>query len=196
MEMLEWIFAIFGIKRDSRNLFLRILVAPRTDWKSMFSLRKKEPETDEVERRVARLINQSTPNIAVSYADPRAGNRYNRSLPVMLVPWVGANPSVDETFFAITKDLSGCGLSIAVDRVCDWPKYVVGIRYPEHDPADPNCQPFFVEAHARSACELGGGFWQIGIEFQRLITKPKITDPLESLAMKLLPSHLIENALS
>jgi hypothetical protein len=162
----------------------------------MFTLlRKKEPETQEIERRVARLINQSTPNVGAPHSDPRDGNRYNRSLPVMIVPWVDATPSVDETFFAVTKDLSARGLSIAVGHVCDWPKYIVGLRYPEHDPADPNCKPFFAEAHARSACELGGGFWQIGIEFQRLIEKPNITAPLEPLAIKLLPSHLLANVL-
>lgn len=159
----------------------------------MFSLRKQEPQLEDIERRVSRLINQSTPNIAVSYSDPREESRYNRSLAVMLVPWIKSTPSIEETFFAITKDLSGRGLSIAVNHVCDWPKYIVGLRYPECDLADPNAKPFFVEAHARSACELGGGFWQIGIEFQRLITKPKITDALEPISMKLLPPQLPNN---
>ena len=74
-----------------------------------FNRDKKRIELQSYMRRVADL---TSPNLAPLSGDSRLEGRYNRSLPVLIVPRVGGNHRAEEAAFAVSKDICDRGLSL------------------------------------------------------------------------------------
>jgi hypothetical protein len=125
----------------------------------MFSFRKRGQQAD-IHKVVRRLIDTSTPNFPPSTGNVRWENRSNRSLPVLLVPYDGAEVG-DETAHAITKDLSSQGLALVLPHPLRAERVVVGFWSGENT--------HFVSGFVRQNVPLGGGFWQLGVELTELL---------------------------
>jgi len=155
----------------------------------MFSFRKRGDEA-EVHRLIRRLIDQSCPSIHLIRGESRWEDRSNRTLPVLLAPLDKGDPIVEESAYAVTKNLSGQGLAMVMPQPF-WAEGVVIGLWNEVNPE-------FVRGEIRQNVPLGGGFWQLGVELVErlsLTTHPQLA-PLVPLAMKLDPNSEAERPLA
>ena len=146
----------------------------------MFSFTRRRQHV-EVHKLVRRFIDNSSPNQSPSAGDARWEDRSNRTLPVLLAPYDGAQVCVDELTHALTKDLSSQGLALVLPQPFRAEQVVVGFWSEAHT--------HFVSGLVRQNVPLGGGFWQLGVELNALITlseHPEIKR-LVPLAVRLAP---------
>ncbi|HEV3343998.1 MAG TPA: hypothetical protein VG125_26725 [Pirellulales bacterium] len=136
----------------------------------------------ELYRVIRRLINASTPNRAPLQGESRWESRSNRTIPVLLVPYDNNELSVGETAYALSKNMSSCGLALVLHQPLRSEQVVVGIWSSE--------QAHFVSARVRQTIPLGGGFWQIGVEARELLSPASVPDLIRllPLAARLDPS--------
>ena len=143
-----------------------------------FDTRKRLGEVRDFLRQ---LVDLSSPNLPPLEGDFRSQTRSNRVLPVLLSPWEHAQPVVDESTYAFTKDISDRGLSLVLGQPFKSFEVVVGLWLDS---------PRFVLGEVRQNVPLGGGFWQIGVELTGLLDSvehPQIQS-LMPLASRLVPS--------
>jgi len=127
------------------------------------------------------LVDLSSPNLPPLEGEARAQIRSNRALPALLAPWEQAQPLVDESTYALTKDVSDRGLSLVLGQPFKSFEVVVGLWVDS---------PRFMLGEIRQNVPLGGGFWQIGVELTALLDSaehPQI-ESLMPLASRLVPS--------
>lgn len=126
------------------------------------------------------LVDLSSPNLPPLEGDSRSQTRSNRALPALLCPWEHAQPVLDESTYAFTKDVSDRGLSLVLGQPFKSLEVVVGLWL---------ASPRFVLGEIRQNVPLGGGFWQIGVELTGLLDPvdyPQIQS-LMPLASRLVP---------
>ena len=92
----------------------------------------------------------------------RVDSRSNRTLPLVLVPWIDETPRPDGAVTALTKNLSSHGLTVLYVDPVEAEEVVVGFCI--------ESQPYFVLGNIRHRTPLGGGFFQLGIELTRILT--------------------------
>ncbi|HVC95639.1 MAG TPA: hypothetical protein VND64_18240 [Pirellulales bacterium] len=146
----------------------------------MFSFIRRR-EHVEVHKLVRRFIDASSPNQSPSDGDSRWEDRSNRTLPVLLAPYDGAEVCVDELTHAVTKDLSSQGLALVLPQPFRAEQVVIGFWSEAHT--------YFVLGLVRQNVPLGGGFWQLGVELTALVAlsdHPEIKR-LVPLAVRLAP---------
>jgi len=156
-----------------------------------FTRDKKLVELQGYMRRVADL---TCPNLPPSSGNYRLLDRYNRSLPVLIVPYADAMMNVDEASFAVTKDMCDHGLSLISCQPHLSPEVIVGIRLSGSPSDNEPEEPFFVLGRVRQCSELGGGYWQVGIELTEVMKSGTVSSALARLAQKLLPSDASEES--
>ncbi|HUT94749.1 MAG TPA: hypothetical protein VMY37_35155 [Thermoguttaceae bacterium] len=143
-----------------------------------FDTRKRLREVGDFLRQ---LVDLSSPNLPPLEGDFRSQTRSNRTLPALLSPWEHAQPVVDESTYAFTKDISDRGLSLVLGQPFKSFEAVVGLWLDS---------PRFVLGEVRQNVPLGGGFWQIGVELTGVLDSaehPQIQS-LMPLASRLVPS--------
>jgi hypothetical protein len=146
----------------------------------MFSFARRRQHV-EVHKLVRRFIDHSSPNQSPTSGDARWEDRSNRTLPVLLVPYDGAEACVDELTHAVTKDLSSQGLALVLPQPFRAEQVVIGFWSEAHT--------HFVLGRVRQNVPLGGGFWQLGVELTALVDlweHPEI-QRLVPLAVRLAP---------
>jgi len=135
----------------------------------------------EVRGFLRQLVDLNSPNLPPLEGNSRLQTRSNRALPALLAPWEHAQPVVDESTYAFTKDVSDRGLSLVLGQPFKSFEVVVGLWLDS---------PRFVLGEVRQNVPLGGGFWQIGVELTDLLDSvqhPQIQS-LMALASRLVPS--------
>jgi hypothetical protein len=159
--------------------------AERGEWKVFsFNRDKKRIELQSYMRRVADL---TTPNLAPLSGNYRSEGRCNRSLPVLIVPCVGANHREEEAAFAVSKDICDHGLSLLACQPYPLTEVIVGLWLSGPHLDQEEAEPFYVLGHVRQSSEIGGGYWQIGIELTEVVKSRRIASALSPLAQRLLP---------
>lgn len=127
----------------------------------------------------------TSPNIP-TVDEGRSERRYNRSIPVLVCPWDGEELVVEKCVTAITKDMSDRGLSLILHHPLSGDQVIIGFWLPAADMEE----PWFFRAGRRSACPLGGGFWQIGFELREYMNREwrEKLEALQPAARQLVPS--------
>ena len=115
----------------------------------------------EVHKLIRRAVDVSSPNHPPSDGELRWENRSNRTMPVLLAPFEGGEPSLHEMTIALTKNLSGQGLALVLHQPFRAESVVVGF-WGEGEAE-------FVLGEVRQNVPLGGGFWQVGLELTERI---------------------------
>src|SRR5262245_7421711 len=118
-----------------------------------FDNRKKRLDAARFLRRV---IDATTPNLAPVAGDLRIESRANRCAPALLVPFDDDTAIPSQVIYALTKDLSGNGVALVLTRSFTGKRVVIGFLF--------ESLAGFVLGEVRQNVELGGGFWQLGIE--------------------------------
>lgn len=114
--------------------------------------------SDSARRFVARfLYDRFAMSNALDHA-PREAERVNLSVAVVITPMMAGVPYVDDSFFAITKDISLGGASFILTRPLEADELLIGYSLPS--------SPELTHLHGavRHQEEIGGGFRQIGVE--------------------------------
>ena len=126
------------------------------------------------------LVDLTSPNLPPLEGEARSESRSNRALPVLLTPWEHGEPVVDESTYAITKDFSERGLSLTLPQPFKADQVVVGLWLES---------PRFVLGEIRQSTPLGGGFWQLGVEFTDFVNAAEYpqVESLVPLAARLIP---------
>ena len=113
-------------------------------------------------RHIRRLVDRTAPNASPLAGNARVEPRSNRTLPVILAPSEGRCVLADEAVFAVTKDLTGQGLSLVLNHPFHAEEIVIGF-WQEIDPE-------FIAGRVCQNAPLGGGFWQLGVELREVVT--------------------------
>ena len=114
---------------------------------------------------VRRICDLTVPNRLVEGEPSREGDRYNRTLPVLLAPWQHTRPVVQQSCFATTRDLSDGGVSVVTSQPLTG-ELVVGFWLE----LDEWTEPWFFLGEVIRSTPIGGGFWVTGIRFTELAT--------------------------
>ena len=143
---------------------------------------------------VRRLTNLTSPNVPRSEGENRAEMRNNRTFAVLLVPCDGNDLAVHDTTTAVTKDLSEQGISLVLNQPFQ-PEVVVLGFWPVWDSNTIDAQPTFVRGHVRQNAEIGGGFWQIGVQFEGKATEKEFPtlDQVFASAARLIPRSILRH---
>lgn len=149
-----------------------------------FNRDKKRIELQCHMRRVADL---TSPNLAPLTGDCRSEGRYNRSMPVLIVPHVDADLHVEEASFAVSKDICDHGLSLLSCQPYPLSEVIVGLCLWGPHLQREQAEAFFALGHVRQCSEIGGGYWQIGIELTEVVKSRSVASALTPIARKLLP---------
>ncbi len=139
----------------------------------MFSFGDHKKQLD-VQKLLRRAIDASSPNLPPTTGESRFDSRSNRTLPLVLVPWVNGGPQTDAAVTALSKNLSSNGLTVLHVDPIDVEHIVVGFCI--------DSQPYFLLGHIRHRTPLGGGFSQLGIEVTQIVT-PTDEPALEGLVV-------------
>jgi hypothetical protein len=157
----------------------------------MWGLRKR-PRLDEVRRILWRVIDLSTPHLLslASGGGSRSSHRYNRTLPVLFVPCPHRLPDIEGAMSGITKDISDAGMSLILPGRCAARHAVVGMWYASREVPPENSEPVFLSGLVRRSTNIGGGFWQAGIELTDVFDDDIHVQRLRPRAVALVPPHL------
>ncbi len=153
----------------------------------MFGFNKSDDIFDQRRKRqelwvqIRRIVDTNTPNWRESDDSPRGENRYNRTVPLVVVPLDNDEPCMDNALFAVTKDLSDNGASVLVGREHDLGRVLCGFWVDG---------PLFLLGEVRRTSPFGGGFWQVGVELFEVV---HVDEPaLIQVAEQLVPMVLHE----
>jgi hypothetical protein len=127
----------------------------------MYSFSDNKKQLD-VQAFLRRAIDSSTPNRPPVEGDSRWDSRANRTFPLILAPWVDGEARPDEAVTALTKNLSGQGMTAIIAAPLEAEQLVIGFAL--------EGQSYYLLGKVRHRTPLGGGFWQLGIELTHMIT--------------------------
>ena len=109
-----------------------------------------------------RVTDITSPNLVTDDTNARLSTRSGRTIPTLLIPCENGEPLVDETRFAVTKNLSSQGASFVLQQPLDSEVVVVCFLQ------ESEC--VFVRGQQCYRKPLEFGFWQIGIELLEMIS--------------------------
>ena len=135
-----------------------------------FGRAKSHQSKEEIRSLLYRITDLTSPNLPPLDGEERTQNRSNRSLPILLAPWINNAPNVDEVTTALTKDFSDRGLSVVLHQPLRFETVVVGLLLSRNEHDLLGGEPRFVLGEVRQNVPLGGGFWQLGIEFSEILS--------------------------
>jgi hypothetical protein len=149
-----------------------------------FARDKKKVEVQALVRRMADL---TVPSLAPLGNESRVERRMNRCLPVLLVPYEQHRAVVDEATIALARDVSDHGVALILPQPYRAEDVIVGLWLTgPHVAPGPN-ELYLLHAQIRHCTEVGGGYWQLGLEWFELLKSRKLIDTLRPFALQLLP---------
>ena len=117
---------------------------------------------------IGHIIDLTNPSLFNLDPNARIFNRSNRSIPVVIAPWEGGEPVTEDATTGITKDICEQGVGVILPQPFKTDQVLVGFWPPaSHRMAGKN-RPTFVVGSLRHNVQIGGGFWQLGIQFTEL----------------------------
>jgi hypothetical protein len=118
-----------------------------------------------VQNFVLKIVNNNCPELKALFDGPRRDKRVNLSLVVLVVPLENGEVQVDNAFYAVTRDLSACGVGIILSQQRALDQVVLGIRL--------GSEMTFVHATAKHLNPMGYGFYQLGLEMTEIVSIDK-----------------------
>jgi hypothetical protein len=122
---------------------------------AMFSRSKKR-----LSAAIGRLLNLTTAYRVVRDYEERTENRYDREIPVILIPWENNRPIVEAWGFALARNISHEGAGIVAHHELGTEQVLCIFSLEE---------PLFVLAEVKHSVPMGGCFWRLGARFVKLL---------------------------
>ena len=134
----------------------------------MFSFTRQRRE-NQLRGFLARVLDLTNPKLSPPAGETRVFDRHNRTIPVLVAPWENGGPVIGESANAVTKDISNQGLSVILPQPYRCTDVIVGFWLPKSPHVAAASGPTFVMGEVRQNVQIGGGYWQLGISFTRLL---------------------------
>jgi hypothetical protein len=115
-----------------------------------------------VQSLVLKMVNNNCPELKALMEGPRNDSRVNLVVVVMVIPFEKDRLFVESAFTAVTKEFSGTGVAVILDRPRALDHVVLGFRF--------EGEMRFVRARARHVNPMGGGFSQLGFQMLHVVT--------------------------
>lgn len=127
----------------------------------MFSFTKRKKVVD-LQPYIRRLCNLTAPNLSSGLVEglERTENRYNRTIPTLLVPWKDERPMASEYVVGLTCDVADNGIGLVFNQPYRDERVVVGYWVS----SEMMPEPWFFVGNIQRNQAIGGGFWKLGIE--------------------------------
>jgi hypothetical protein len=112
------------------------------------------------------MLNSNCAEVAALADGPRHESRTKLTVPVMVVPLVKGKLCLEKTFRAVTKEFALGGVSLVVHEPKTPDELILAFR----------CMRtiYYVEGQVRHLSPLGAGFFQLGVQFVRLVRTNEI----------------------
>ena len=133
-----------------------------------------------------RVCDRTTPNLPV-YDDNRAESRYNRSIPILVCPTSAGVTLLDESLIGVTSNLSEHSIGLITHSPLNWLQGIAGIWLgPKIMDA-----PRFFQVSIQATRQVGGGFWQAGIQLDDALNRRESADLgiLNQAVLRLMPEE-------
>ena len=114
-----------------------------------------------VQNFVLRVINNNCPELKAFLEGSRQDKRVNLTLVVMVVPLANGKLQLNETFYAITQELSVTGMGIVLDQQRSLDHIILGFSF--------EGSMTFIHATAKHLTPMGGGFYHLGLEMTEVV---------------------------
>lgn len=152
----------------------------------MFSFASRKKVTD-LHPYVRRLCDLTAPNLATLLGEggERTENRYNRTIPTLLAPWLHERATREKCMVGLTSDVADRGIGLVLSQPIRADSVVVGYWISR----EVMPRPWFFLGNLRRNQPIGGGFWKVGIELTEFANADHAENlaVLEPVAAKLLP---------
>jgi hypothetical protein len=116
----------------------------------------EEDQTRAVQSLFLKMVNNNCPELVALMEGPRLDKRVHLTMVALVVPVERGRPMVEKTFSALTKEFSTTGLGLVVNRSVELEEVLVGLQWEN--------EMTFLQATVRHTSEMGGGFWQLGLQ--------------------------------
>ena len=155
----------------------------------MFSF-ARERKRQQMQALLRRLADLTSPSLPPPGDSLRQYSRQNRCLPVLLAPCQDDKAALDRAVNGLTKDVCDLGISVVLSQPYQPAPVVVALwlHSPHQRPGTP--EPYYLHGRVQHVTELGGGFWQVGVDLQELVTSQRIIRTLQPRMLELLPASV------
>jgi hypothetical protein len=100
----------------------------------------------------------------------RKESRVSRIFPVLLAPWENDGPVMTQCTYGLTRDLSGHGVSVVIQRPFRKSEVVVGVWPTNEMLTAGSSQPGFILGEVRQEFEIGAAYYHLGILLKELVS--------------------------
>jgi len=111
---------------------------------------------------VLKLVNNNCPDVLQLQDGPRADNRVNLTVVVLVIPLVHKEIDATKAFHALTKDFSATSVSVMVDSPRELSQVIVAFRF--------EGEMFYARARTKHVSPMGGGFHQLGFQLEEMVS--------------------------
>lgn len=150
----------------------------------MFSFGKRKQHA-EIAGYLRRICDSTTPNNGMTDHSDRKESRYNRTIPVLIWPWVDDHPVAETCVTAATKDVTDHGVGLILTAPLTSAEIVVGILSDETASA----RPWFFRGEIVRGKSIGAGYWLYGARLLELLNRdrPEVIESLVDQTAQLQP---------
>ena len=110
---------------------------------------------------IVKLVNNNCPELKALIEGPRTDRRVNLTIPVAVIPVQNKRLLVKQGFFAVTKEFSGAGVGVVLDKPRGPDVAVLGVHF--------DGETTFLRGTARHLDPMGGGFFLAGYKLSDVV---------------------------
>lgn len=134
-----------------------------------------------------RIADLTIPNLAKVATEHRVENRYNRTFPALIWPWLDGQGVTAAGRRGFTKDISDYGVGLVVSQPIVTDEVLVAFCLERSIMEEPW---FFLGSVTRND-DIGGGFWITGVEWLEYMNEHRLREVSELVeeAQSLLPTQ-------
>ena len=110
---------------------------------------------------VLKVVNNNCPELKAMLEGPRLDQRVNLTVVVAVVPIEDGEIITERAFNVATKEFSANGVALVLSEAIGLDEMILGFRW--------EGEMVFVRAVAKHLNPIGGGFYQLGVNFTEIL---------------------------
>ena len=110
---------------------------------------------------ILKVVNNNCPELTSLLEGPRLDRRVNLTVVVKVVPVEDDEIITERAFTAVTKEFSANGLGLVLSEAVGLDEMILAFRW--------KGEMVFVRAVAKHLNPIGGGFYQLGVNFTEMV---------------------------
>ncbi len=110
---------------------------------------------------ILKVVNNNCPELKAMIEGPRLDRRVNLTVVVTVVPVEEGEIITERAFNVVTKEFSNNGVALVLSEPIGLDELILGFRW--------EGEMVFVRAVAKHLNPMGGGFYQLGVNFTEML---------------------------